>query len=95
VALFADFAEVKRMYVRDTVRGRGVAQALLVRLEQVARAAGLTVLRLETDDRQTAAMRLYRKAGFQLCPAFGDYGAMTPSAIATSVFFEKRLDAPG
>ena len=29
VAFFADFAEVKRMYVREAARGRGVAQALL------------------------------------------------------------------
>src|SRR5580693_9069373 len=33
VALFADFAEVKRMYVRDAARRRGVADALLARLE--------------------------------------------------------------
>src|SRR5215475_13847294 len=39
VALFADFAEVKRMYVRDAARGQGVAQALLARLEAVAREA--------------------------------------------------------
>src|ERR1700751_3464308 len=47
VALFPDFAEVKRMYVRDAVRGRGVAQALLARLETTAADAGLSVLRLE------------------------------------------------
>jgi putative acetyltransferase len=58
VALFPDFAEVKRMYVRDAVRGRGVAQALLARLETTAADAGLSVLRLETGDRQIAAMRL-------------------------------------
>src|SRR5215831_13224763 len=61
VALFPEFAEVKRMYVRDTVRGRGVAQALLTRLEMTARDAGLAVLRLETGDRQFAAMRLYQR----------------------------------
>ena len=37
VALFADFAEVKRMYVRDIARGRGVAQALLAHRERGAR----------------------------------------------------------
>ena len=30
VALFADFAEVKRMYVRDPARGKGVAPAFAV-----------------------------------------------------------------
>ncbi len=91
VALFADFAEVKRMYVREAVRGRGVAPALLARIEQEARAAGLTTLRLETGDAQIAAMRLYARAGFVRCPPFGDYAAMAPDAVATSVFFEKRL----
>ena len=40
VAFFADFAEVKRMYVRDAARGRGVAQALLARIERATRDAG-------------------------------------------------------
>jgi GNAT superfamily N-acetyltransferase len=34
VALFPDYAEVKRMYTREAARGRGVAKALLARLEQ-------------------------------------------------------------
>ncbi len=91
VALFDDFAEVKRMYVRETVRGRGVAQALLTRIETEARAAGIVVLRLETGDRQAAALRFYARAGFRPCAAFGDYTAMRPEAVATSIFMEKRL----
>ena len=91
VALFDDFAEVKRMYVRETVRGRGVADAVLARLEDEARAAGLDVVRLETGTRQFAAMRFYERAGFRRCAAFGDYATMQPASISTSVFFEKRL----
>jgi putative acetyltransferase len=91
VALFADFAEVKRMYVRDAARGTGVADAILARLEAEVRGVGLSVLRLETGDRQLAAMRLYARAGYRQCPAFGDYATMAPQAIATSVFFEKRV----
>jgi putative acetyltransferase len=91
VALFADFAEVKRMYVRDSARGRGVAQALLARIEMDARAAGLAVLRLETGDRQDAAIRLHMRAGFRRCPVFGAYAVMAAEAISTSVFFEKLL----
>jgi putative acetyltransferase len=45
VALFADFAEVKRMYVRTEARGRGVADAVLARLEAETRSAGLAVRR--------------------------------------------------
>jgi putative acetyltransferase len=95
VVLFADFAEVKRMYVRDGVRGRGVAQALLARIESGARAAGLAVLRLETGERQAAALRLYERAEFRWCAAFGAYAAMAPQAVATTVFMEKRLTATG
>ena len=91
IALFDDFAEVKRMYVRQAVRGSGVAQALLARIEMEARIAGFVVLRLETGERQAAALRFYAQAGFRLCAAFGDYTAMRPEAVATSIFMEKRL----
>jgi len=91
VALFPDFAEVKRMYVRDTARGQGVADAILARIEQEVRGAGLSVLRLETGVRQIAAMRLYARAGFRECAAFGAYALKAPQSIAASVFFEKRV----
>ena len=91
VALFDDFAEVKRMYVRDAARRQGVAGALLARLEEEARVAGLSWLRLETGEHQIAAMQLYARAGFRRCPAFGDCALMAPQSIATSVFFEKRI----
>jgi putative acetyltransferase len=91
VALFPDFAEVKRMFVRDGARGRGVADAVLARIETEARAAGLSILRLETGVRQLAAMRFYERAGFRPCAAFGVYAAMPRTAIATSVFYQKHL----
>ena len=93
VALFADFAEVKRMYVRPAARGRGVAQTMLARLERETDEAGLRIVRLETGNRQNAALRLYEQAGFRPCPPFGDYALMPRQAIATSVFMEKRLRA--
>jgi putative acetyltransferase len=95
VALFDDFAEVKRMYVRPAVRGRGVAQALLARIEAEARSAGAAVLRLETGIRQPAAIRLYERAGFVRCAAFGAYRALPPQAIVTSLFYEKTLAPHG
>jgi len=59
IAFFDGFAEVKRMYVRKSARGAGVAQALLDHIEAVAREAGVELLRLETGVRQPAAIRLY------------------------------------
>ena len=41
VAVFDDYAEVKRMYTRPMARGRGVAKALLRRIEDEARGAGI------------------------------------------------------
>ena len=58
VAVFDDYAEVKRMYTRPMARGRGVAKALLRRIEDEARGAGILVLRLETGTRQQEAIGL-------------------------------------
>ena len=91
VAIFSDFAEVKRMYVRDVARRQGVADAILARIEKEVREAGLSLLRLETGERQVAAMQLYARAGFRRCAAFGAYALMAPQSIATSVFLEKRI----
>lgn len=91
VALIDGVAELKRMYVRPAFRGRGVAPALLVRLEAVARDAGYRALMLETGALQHAALRFYRREGFSECDAFGEYGCMKPHAIAGSVFMQKTL----
>jgi putative acetyltransferase len=91
VAFDDGFAEVKRMYVRPHARGRGVARAILARLEQEAGSRGITRLTLETGDAQHAAMRLYERAGFTRCAAFGAYVAMPPGAVGHSVFFEKGI----
>lgn len=91
VALFAGYAEVKRMYTRPAARGRGVARAMLARLEGEARAAGIAVLRLETGIHQPEAIGLYEGAGFRSRGAFGPYAAMARAAIATSLFYEKAL----
>jgi putative acetyltransferase len=91
VALFPDFAEVKRMYVREAAWGKGAAEALLDRIEHETRGAGLHLLRLETGDRQGASIRFYERAGFVRCGPFGAYATMAPAAIVTSLFYEKKL----
>jgi putative acetyltransferase len=94
MALCDGFAELKRMYVRDDARGQGVAQALLAHIEGAAREAGFGLSRLETGDRQAAAIRFYARAGFRRRGAFGRYAAMPPHATRSSVFFEKYLAGP-
>ena len=91
VAVFDDYAEVKRMYTRPMARGRGVAKALLRRIEDEARGAGILVLRLETGTRQHEAIGLYQRMGFRPRGPFGAYAAMPPRNIETSLFFEKTL----
>jgi putative acetyltransferase len=93
VALFDDYAEVKRMYTRPMARGRGLAKAVLRRLEDEARAAGKTMLRLETGRFQPEAVGLYRGAGFNSCGPFGHYARMSARDIEQSLFFEKPLRA--
>ncbi|MCL2417905.1 MAG: GNAT family N-acetyltransferase [Conexibacteraceae bacterium] len=56
--------ELKRMYVVPDARGRGVARALLVELEDRARALGYAVARIDTGPRQSAARHLYESAGY-------------------------------
>jgi putative acetyltransferase len=91
VAFYDSFAEVKRMYTRPTVRRKGVAAGLLARLEEEARAAGHSILRLETGMYQAEAIAFYERAGFERCEAFGDYLDLSPQAIETSVFYEKSI----
>jgi putative acetyltransferase len=93
IALFDDYAEVKRMYARKAVRGQGVGRAILSRLETEARAAGKSVLRLETGIHQAAAIALYERCGFARCAAFGPYAEMPAPRVATSIFYEKPLSA--
>jgi putative acetyltransferase len=71
VALFDDYAEVKRMYTRSAVRRLGLAKALLRRIEEEARTASMPVLRVETGIHQREAIGLYETAGFRPCGPFG------------------------
>jgi putative acetyltransferase len=91
VAVFDDYAEVKRMYTRPAGRGRGVAKALLSAIQDEARRAYKSVLRLETGTYQREAIGLYERMGFQPRDPFGPYAAMPARNIETSLFFEKKL----
>jgi putative acetyltransferase len=91
VALFDDYAEVKRMYSHEAARGRGIGKSLLAHIEAQARAVRVPLLRLETGPYQTAAIRLYESCGFRPCEKFGHYAGLPPHRIAMSLFYEKRL----
>ena len=57
-------AEIKRMYVAPSDRGRGLSRIVLAELEASACAAGLDWLVLETGRPQTIAIGLYRASGY-------------------------------
>lgn len=57
--------ELKRMWLRPACRGRGIAPRLMDRCLEEARALGGRVLRLDSEHRLEAAVRLYRRYGFE------------------------------
>ncbi|MET1073721.1 MAG: GNAT family N-acetyltransferase [Umezawaea sp.] len=71
--LVAGDAEIKRMYVVDAARGRGLARAVLADLERAALAAGRTRMVLETGAVQPEAIALYGSSGYERMPNFGTY----------------------
>lgn len=80
--------EIKSVFVMAAARGQGVGALLLHAIEQSALSEGATLARLESGIVSTAALSLYRRAGYRDCPPFGDYA---PDPL--SVFLEKPLEA--
>jgi GNAT superfamily N-acetyltransferase len=66
----ATTAEVKRVWVHDSARGKGVARALMAALESHARAQNFSRLILDTNSNLTEALALYRRSGWTEIPAY-------------------------
>ncbi|MFG2603898.1 GNAT family N-acetyltransferase [Streptomyces sp. NPDC048514] len=66
-------AELKRMYVIEEMRGRGLARRMLAALEEDARMAGRVRMVLETGTKQPEAIALYASSGYEPCARFGYY----------------------
>ncbi|MFG3101669.1 GNAT family N-acetyltransferase [Streptomyces sp. NPDC048182] len=82
-------AELKRMFVTEPARGRGLARRILAALEEDARAAGRVRMVLETGTKQPEAVALYRSSGYDPCDKFGYY-----RFHAESLCFAKDLRSP-
>jgi GNAT superfamily N-acetyltransferase len=67
-----DTAEIKRMYLRSTMRGRGAGWKLLQALEAKAVDLGATRGVLDTNETLTSALALYRAAGWEEVPAYNE-----------------------
>ena len=57
-------AEIKKTYLRPSVRSAGLGRRLLALLEEQARSWGARRILLETGVRNTAALNLFKKAGY-------------------------------
>ncbi len=67
--------EIKSMHTAAAARGRGIAALVLDHLLSICRDRGYTEVFLETGSmpEMAAARRLYERAGFTRCPAYGEY----------------------
>ena len=68
--LTPETAELKRMYVDESCRRRGVARTLLAEIEAAAVELGAAAIRLETGVMQPEAVALYRSAGYLDIPQY-------------------------
>ncbi len=80
-------AELKRMFVAPSVRGKGIGRSLVMALEQEARTLGVSRVVLETGTRLDRAVALYEGMGYARIPLFGEYLA----SPETSLCFGKTL----
>lgn len=82
----ADTCEMKRLFVRETGRGRGLGKDLVEEIIKRARLAGYRSIRLDTlPSRMGKAIAIYRARGFREIPAYYE----TP--VNETIFMELRL----
>lgn len=79
--------EVKRMFVANEHRGKGIGAAILTELENWAAELEHTATVLELGNNQPEAIRLYKKQGYSVIPNYGQYVGME----ATSICLKKEL----
>lgn len=83
-------ADVSKMLVHRRARRQGVAQRLMVMVDEVARTEGKTVLVLDTVTGGDAE-RLYARSGWQRVGSVPDYALMPDGALCATTVFYKRV----
>ncbi len=75
-----DVLEIKKVFVSESHRGRGISRALMIELQTVARELGSTTLILQTGSLQDAAIGLYESLGYSLTAPYPPFESM-PNAL--------------
>lgn len=75
----SNVAEIKRMFVREENRGRGIAAKVLSELESWAKELNFSGCILETGYNQPEAIRLYQKSGYETIRNYGQYAGVENS----------------
>lgn len=83
-------ADVAKMLVHRRARRQGIAQQLMVAVDDAAREERKTVLVLDTVTGGDAE-RLYERAGWQRVGVVPDYALMPDGALCGTTFFCKRV----
>ena len=81
-----DYGEIKRVYVPLDQRGKGIANAIMEKLEGHLIENDVAYARLETGIHQAEALQFYEKLGYYRIGPFGAY-----QEDPLSVFMEKKL----
>lgn len=79
-------AEVKRVFVKQEYRGKGISSQLMELLENAAREQEFRYLILEFGEPLVAAMALYKKIGYEIIPNYGQYKDMPDSICMKKKF---------
>ncbi len=87
-------ADIAKMLVCRSARRRGVGAALMHAAEAAARAAGRTLLVLDTYTGSDAE-RLYRRLGWTELGVIPDYALTADGRLGATTFFYKRLEPAG
>lgn len=83
-------ADVSKMLVHRNARRQGIAQRLMMEIEQIARGEGKTVLVLDTTTGGDAE-RVYARAGWQRVGDVPDYALMPDGQLSGTTFYYKHL----
>jgi GNAT superfamily N-acetyltransferase len=72
-------AEIKRVYIIDDYRGKGISKIIMGTLEKKAKHKGYTKIILESGAPLKEAMGLYKKLGYVIIDNYGSYKCMKDS----------------